>query len=387
MGMKKKISLFLTSGCLTPEAIRLFIDGKLTGENLKKISRHLEECPLCKEAVEGYKLMPDHEEQEETVQDIRRGLFSLLNDKRELSPGEMKIRRVYKYVAAAASVIIVAGIFSIYHFLLRQDNNMIADNVETEKIVAETRFEKQLHPGREKEIVAPEKREEPNETEPDSPVKQLNGKGKRVDTKKSEIVTIDKQEEIEEREVLAEEVKSDIKGKISRQVSAIQISGMDSDDTEKEAALTDEVHVYEISGVEAPEETKQKKSAVAGVARGSESTSEKRAFPKVANNGDRTEPQPQFEVEGYEDFNDFIRKNVRYPEAALTKGISGSVKVEFFVNKKGKVIKVSVVEGINEIINNEAIRVVSLSPRWIAAELNGKKITRKMTVIVEFHLK
>ncbi len=265
---------------------------------------------------------------------------------------------------------------------------MIADNIEVEKAVPETRSEKQLQPGREKEIIAPAIKKKADEIKPDSSVQQPKGKGKGVDTKKSEIVTIDKQEEIEEPEVLAEEVELAIKEEISRQVSAIQISGKERDDTGKEDALTDEVHVYEISGVEAPEETKQKKSAVAGVARSTtELTSEKRAFPKAANNGDSTEPQPQFEVEGYEDFDDYIRKNVRFPEAALKKGIGGSVKIEFFVNKKGKIVKVSVVEGIDEILNNEAIRVVSSSPRWIAAEMNGKKITGKMTVSIEFHLK
>ena len=359
--MKKKISLFLASGCLTPEAIRLFNDGKLTGENLKKTHRHLEECSLCKEAVEGFILMPDHEEQEEAIQDIRKGLFSLLNKKSELSPGDIKIRRVYKYVAAAASVIIIAGMFSIYHFLLRQDNNMIADNIEVKKAVPETISEKRLQPGREKEIVVPVV----------SPVKQSNRKGKGVDTKKSEIVTIEKQEEIEEPEVMAEEVISDIKGKISRQVSAIQISGMDSDDIEKEAALTDEVQVYEISVQAQPEPAVFDKQEVA----------------KVSGGKKKIEIQPQFIVEGYEDFDDYIRKNVRYPEAALTRGISGNVKVEFFVNKRGKVIKVSVVEGIDEIINDEAIRVVSSSPRWIPAEISGEKTTRKMTVTVEFHLK
>ena len=114
MEKSQENNLFLPSGCLTPEVIRLFNDGKLTGENLKKIHRHLEECPLCKEAVEGFKLMPDFKEQEEAVQDIRKGLFRLLNKKHELSPGGMKIRRVYKYVAAAASVIFIVGLFSIY---------------------------------------------------------------------------------------------------------------------------------------------------------------------------------------------------------------------------------------------------------------------------------
>jgi len=376
MEKSQENNLFLPSGCLTPEAIRLYNDGKLTGENLKKIRRHLEECPLCKEAVEGFLLMPDFKEQEESVQDIRKGLFRLLNEKREFSPGEMKIRRVYKYVAAAASVIIIAGMFSIYHFLLRQDNNMIADNIEAEKAVPETRSEKQLQPDREKEIVATVV----------TPIQQPNGKG--VDTKKSEIVTIDKREEIEEQEVLAEEVKSDIKERISRQVSAVQISDTESDDTEKDAALADEVQVYEISGVEVPEETKQKKSVVAGIpAQPEPAVFEKQGVPEVSGAKKKMEIQPQFIVEGYKDFDDYIRKNVRYPEAALTRGISGNVKVEFFVNKRGKVVKISVVEGIDEILNNEALRVVSASPRWIAAELNGEKITRKMTVIVEFHLK
>ncbi len=378
MSMKKKISLFLASGCLTPEAIRLYNDGKLTGENLMKIRRHLEYCPLCKEAVEGFKFMPDHEEQKESVQDIRRGLFRLFNEKRELSQGDKKIRKVYKYVAAAASVISIVGAFSIYHFLLRQDNNMIADNIEVEKAVPETRSEKQLQPGREKGMIAPAV----------TPVQQPKGKGSGVDTKKSEIVTIDKQEEIEAPEVLAEEVKLAEKEKISRQVSAIQINGTESDDTEEEAAFTDEVHVYEISGVEAPEETKQKKSAVAGIARGTtELTSEKQAFPKAAKNGDSTESQPQFEVEGYEDFDDYIMQNTLYPESAIKEGTEGIVWVEFTINKKGKVKDIKVVESIDERLDNEAIRVVSSSPRWIAAEMNGKKITRKMTVTVEFQLK
>jgi len=60
-----------------------------------------------------------------------------------------------------------------------------------------TKSEKLLQPGREKEIVAPTV----------TSVQQPKEKGKGVDTKKDEIVTIEKQEKIEEPEVLAEEVK------------------------------------------------------------------------------------------------------------------------------------------------------------------------------------
>ncbi len=368
MEKSQENNLFLPSGCLTSEVIRLFNDGKLTGENLKKIHRHLEECPLCKEAVEGFKLMPDFKEQEEAVQDIRKGLFRLLKKKREFSTGEMKIRRVYKYVAAAASVIIIAGMFSIYHFLLKQDNNMIADNIEAEKAIHETISEKQLQPV--------------------TPVQQPKGKGSEVETKKSEIVTIEKQEEIEEPEVLAEEVKSDIKEKTNRQVSAIQISGTDSDDIEKDAVLTDVGQVYEISGVEVPEETKQKKSAVAGVAAQPEpAVFRKQELPEVSGGKEEVKTQPQFIVEGHKDFDDYIMQNIQYPESAIKEGTEGVVLVEFTINKRGKVTDVKVVESIDEHLDNEAIRVVFSSPRWRAAELNGKKIAKKMTVSIEFHLK
>ncbi|MCH7657376.1 MAG: TonB family protein [Bacteroidetes bacterium] len=378
MRQKQGNNLFLHSGCLTQEAIRFYNNSTLTGEELMEVRQHMEECPLCSDAAEGLKLVPGHKEQKESVQDIRKGLFRRLEERSESSRRHLKIAKTYRYVAAAASVILIVGIFSIYHFLLRQDNNMIADNIEAEKAIPETISEKQLQPGREKEIITPAV----------TPVQQPKRKGRRIDTKKSEIVTIDKQEEIKEPEVLAEEVKLDMKEKISRQVSAIRISGTESDDTGKGDGLTDEVHLYEISGVEAPEETRQKKSAVAGVARGTtESASEKRTIPKAANNGDSTEPQPQFEVEGYEDFDDYIMQNIQYPESAIKEGTEGIVWVEFNINKRGKVTDVKVVESIDERLDNEAVRVVSSSPRWIAAEMNGKKTAKKMTVTVEFHLK
>ena len=80
-------------------------------------------------------------------------------------------------------------------------------------------------------------------------------------------------------------------------------------------------------------------------------------------------------------------QNIQYPESAIKEGTEGVVLVEFIINKRGKVTDVKVVESIDERLDNEAVRVVFSSPRWRAAELNGKKIAKKMTVTVEFHLK
>lgn len=377
MRQKQGNNLFLHSGCLTQEAIRRYNNNMLTGEELIQVKQHMEECPLCSEAAEGFKLMPDHEEQKESVQDIRKGLFRRLEERNESSRRHLKIAKTYRYVAAAASVILIVGIFSIYHFLLKQDNNMIADNIEAEKAVPETISEKRLQPGWEKEIVAPAV----------TPVPQPKGKGKGDDTEKGKIVTIDKQEEIEEQEVLADEVKSDIKGKISRQVSAIQISGMDSDDIEEEAALTDEGQAYEISGVEVPEETKQKKSVIAGVAAQPEpAVFEKQGVPEVSGAKKKMEIQPQFIVEGYKDFDDYIMQNIQYPESAIKEGTEGVVLVEFTINKRGKVTDVKVVESIDERLDNEAVRVVFSSPRWIPAISEGNKVEVKKIVEVAFRL-
>ena len=82
----------------------------------------------------------------------------------------------------------------------------------------------------------------------------------------------------------------------------------------------------------------------------------------------------------------FIIDNVKYPEAAKTAGIQGKVFVTFTVTKTGKLDKISVTQKVNDLLDAEAIRVISLMPDWIPGEDKGVKVDCEMTLPINFKL-
>jgi len=60
----------------------------------------------------------------------------------------------------------------------------------------------------------------------------------------------------------------------------------------------------------------------------------------------------------------FLGKHLKYPEMAKQVGISGKVYVTFVVEKDGSITDVSLLRGIGGGCDEEAIRVVSMMPKW-----------------------
>ena len=63
------------------------------------------------------------------------------------------------------------------------------------------------------------------------------------------------------------------------------------------------------------------------------------------------------------------------------------VGIEFVVEADGSVTNVKVVRGVDELLDKEAVRVVSVSPKWRPAIKNGEKVRVKYSLPVEFRLK
>lgn len=65
-------------------------------------------------------------------------------------------------------------------------------------------------------------------------------------------------------------------------------------------------------------------------------------------------------------FQEFLAKNMKYPKEARRNGIEGRVFVEFVIDTTGFIIKnsVNVKKGVHNSIDDEAVRVVKMSPRW-----------------------
>jgi len=97
------------------------------------------------------------------------------------------------------------------------------------------------------------------------------------------------------------------------------------------------------------------------------------------------EQMPQFPG-GDNEMVKFIKLNLRYPPLATEMGISGTVIVNFVVERDGKITRVKVVRGIGGGCDEEAVRVVSKMPAWTPGKQGGKAVLVSFTVPFKFML-
>jgi len=98
------------------------------------------------------------------------------------------------------------------------------------------------------------------------------------------------------------------------------------------------------------------------------------------------EKMPQFPG-GDSQLMSFISSNLRYPAQAQRSGIQGRVLVQFVVNKDGKVKNAKVLRSINFEMDEEALRVVGLMPKWTPGEQKGEKVAVSYVIPINFKLR
>jgi TonB family protein len=91
-------------------------------------------------------------------------------------------------------------------------------------------------------------------------------------------------------------------------------------------------------------------------------------------------------INGQKGIDEYIKKTTIYPEKALKKHIEGSITVQFTVKETGEIGDVQILYGGNEILETEAIRVISEMPKWKPAMKNGKPISLKHIQAITFKL-
>lgn len=83
----------------------------------------------------------------------------------------------------------------------------------------------------------------------------------------------------------------------------------------------------------------------------------------------------------------FLATNTNYPSEAKVNNISGTVYVTFVVNKDGTIRDVRVIRGVTKLLDEEAIRVVKLMPKWIPGKTRGKNVDVAYNIPIKFILK
>ena len=99
------------------------------------------------------------------------------------------------------------------------------------------------------------------------------------------------------------------------------------------------------------------------------------------------EEKPKFNGGDANEFTKWVNKNLVYPEIAKENGVSGRVTLQFTVNPDGSVSNVKVVRGVDESLDKEAVRVVSMSPKWTPGRQRDRAVKVNYTFPVKFQLR
>lgn len=100
---------------------------------------------------------------------------------------------------------------------------------------------------------------------------------------------------------------------------------------------------------------------------------------------DKLDRQPSFKGKqgeaGLEAFSKWVQAHLKKP----ADGATGTVTVSFVVGRNGGVQEVLIEKGAAPSLNAEAVRVVSKSPKWKPAKMDGRtvRITYKISVVFE----
>lgn len=97
------------------------------------------------------------------------------------------------------------------------------------------------------------------------------------------------------------------------------------------------------------------------------------------------EKMPVFEG-GESEMYKFLKDNLEYPDQARETGIQGIVYTTFVVEKDGSITNIKLLRGIGGGCDDEAIRVISLMPKWTPGLQRMKPVRVAFNMPISFKL-
>jgi TonB family protein len=97
-------------------------------------------------------------------------------------------------------------------------------------------------------------------------------------------------------------------------------------------------------------------------------------------------PQPPEFLGGRDSLWKFIDTNLIYPVLAKEKGIHGNVVVRFIISDDGTISGAKVMKSLGSGCDEEALRIVSLMPKWKPGRKDEKDVNVNYTLPIKFKL-
>jgi TonB family protein len=101
----------------------------------------------------------------------------------------------------------------------------------------------------------------------------------------------------------------------------------------------------------------------------------------------KVEVKPVFMGGDENTFTRWVAERLVYPPEAKASTIQGRVILQFLIDKKGNVKNVKVLRGVHKLLDEEAVRVVSLSPPWTPGKEKGETVSVVYVFPVIFQLR
>ena len=81
-----------------------------------------------------------------------------------------------------------------------------------------------------------------------------------------------------------------------------------------------------------------------------------------------------------------LHKNIRYPKRSKNKGIQGKVVVRFDIEEDGSLSNIRVIESVNDELDAEAVRVITIMPQWEPGKQDGENVRVIYNLPIRFTL-
>lgn len=96
--------------------------------------------------------------------------------------------------------------------------------------------------------------------------------------------------------------------------------------------------------------------------------------------------EPATPDSGIDAFYDMVKKNLRYPAESRRNHIYGKVLIQFVVNEDGSLSDIELLESPDQILGEEAIRVLKLEQKWNPAKHSGNIVKQRLVMPIQFKL-
>jgi periplasmic protein TonB len=427
MSEKNKHKIFTSTDCLSEKILFDYIDGKLSPKEQHFVEKHLLDCELCSDAIEGLQLLKNRSRIDNINKEISK----------RIDGSESKVFAINYAVImsiAAAILLLIGGIYFFNHF--------VSDKLEQRNEVSELKVREE----KEKNISQSFEKDSSQEDQTKFKEKITSGK----DTKNGVKSLEDKEPLKRSDQLLETENTKDGEGAVTDEVfTAIPAQPVSPDEKYKDLAASGATNQSQTIALDkniskndndlksTAEESKNEKTVnengyyatEQSVSKNAENNREAKsqANKKAKQNKEEETQKPsaasvpyapksvtQMDADqttladsvnipeepvytivdempnfpgGDVELMKYFQKNIDYTTFSATDENMSTIYIQFIVDSKGKASKAKLLKPYNKENEKKIIEVINKMPQWKPGKLNGKPVNVLYNLPIKIHLK